>query len=356
MQYIKSFPLFEGNMEDAKYAESIYLNSVEGRDLAAVNRWGYRLPRTGTFYIQERYSEYKIEKNPAGKWTVTTTTKAKIDMGEFNTPEECFRRIWAWLITKSGIPSGARIKEYTNWLMNPSCPAWGKALGIQAIEDEYIKVIKGQNLGMVDDLSDIFTSPIWKARFKLIGFDLSERQKEYCRFYIDRNRILGDGDSNSPFMLLWRALDPDIIDFNKKYGKPKVNIPWFSVKLSLTKEFKTKKSNWGNGIEIKIGDASIEIIEDKIIKRYLKELNNSEQEGFGPGEHPLIKFLISVLTDNISNDMFLEICGLLAKMVEQDPKKIKDIPEPYLKEVSKMTGFSDDEIDTIRMTSEFGLI
>ena len=208
---------------------------------------------------------------------------------------------------------------------------------------------------MVDDLSDIFTSPIWKARFKLLGLDLSERQKDYCRFYIDRHRILKDGDENSPFMLLWRALDPGIID-PKRYTKFEVNIPWFSVKLSLTKEFKTKKSNWGNGIEIKIGDASIETIEDKIIKRYLKELHNSEHKNFGPGEHPLIKFLISVLTDNISNDMFIEICGLLAKMVEQDPKKIKDIPEPYLKEVSKMTGFSDDEIDTIRMTSEFGLI
>ena len=63
MKHLKSFPIFEGNMQDAQYAESVYLNSPEGKDLAAINYYGYRLPRTGYFYVTERYSEYKLEKN-----------------------------------------------------------------------------------------------------------------------------------------------------------------------------------------------------------------------------------------------------------------------------------------------------
>ena len=357
MKYVKSFPLFEGNMEDAKYAESVYLHSTEGRDLHAINYHygGYRLPRTGNFFITERYSEYRIEKNISGKWTATTTTKAKIDIGEFNTVEDCFRRIWAWLIIKSGIPSGARIKEYTDWLMNPSCPVWGKNLPIQKIEEEYIKVLQSNSPGLVSDITKVFSSPAWAARFDLIGLDYRSHQYSggYFNFSISTYSIRGGGNPNAPFLKLWQTFEPDLL---ARYGTTDVDIqiPGFSVQLSLRKEFKTRNDQ--GTLRIKIGDSSVEAIENKVIARYAKELAKTPIQGYDPGEHPLLRFLIGVLTDNVDGDIFKTVCQIFADLVEKDPKLIANIPQVYAKEVAKMTGFGDDEIDAIKMSSEFGLI
>jgi hypothetical protein len=354
MKYVKSFPLFEGNMEDAKHAESVYLHSAEGRDLDAINRhYGYRLPRTGNFFITERYSEYRIEKNTSGKWTATTTTKAKIDIGEFNTVEECFRRIWAWLIIKKGIPSGARIKEYTDWLMNPSCPVWGKNLTIQKIHEEYIKELQSSSPGLVDDVAKLFASPIWKSRFDLIGLEYGARHGHFS-FYVS-NYYVQATNKNAPFILLWQTFEPDL--FTKRgRSNMDIKIPSFDVELSLRKEFKTK--NEEGFLRIRIGDSSVEAIENKVIARYTKELAKTQIEGYGPGEHPLLRFLITVLTDDINSEdeLFKTICQLFADLVEKDPKQIANIPPVYAKEVAKMTGYESDEIDAIKMSSEFGLI
>jgi len=353
MKYVKSFPLFEGNMEDAKHAESVYLHSAEGRDLDAINRhYGYRLPRTGNFFISERYSEYKIEKNTSGKWTATTTTKAKIDMGEFNTVEECFRRIWAWLIIKKGIPSGARIKEYTDWLMNPSCPVWGKNLNIQKIEEEYIKELQSASPNLVDDVTKLFASPIWKSRFDLIGLEYGADHGRFG-FYVS-NYYVRPTNKNAPFILLWQTFEPDLL----KRGRTKddIKIPNFDVELSLRKEFKTKNDE--GFLRIRIGDSSVEAIENKVMARYAKELAKTQTGGYGPGEHPLLKFLITALTDDINSEdeLFKTICQIFADLVEKDPKQIANIPPVYAKEVAKMTGYESDEIDAIKMSSEFGLI
>ena len=355
MKYVKSFPLFEGNMEDAKYAESVYLHSTEGRDLHAINYHygGYRLPRTGNFFITERYSEYRIEKNTSGKWTATTTTKAKIDIGEFNTVEECFRRIWAWLIIKSGIPSGARIKEYTDWLMNPSCPVWGKNLPLQKIEEEYIKELQSTSPGLVDDIKKLFASRFWKSRFDLIGLDFESHQYSGGHFTFSiYSYYMRATDSNAPFIKLWQTFEPGLFTDARKHSD--ITIPGFSVQLSLRKEFKTKNDQ--GTLRIKIGDTSVETIERKIITRYVKELAKTPIQGYDPGEHPLLRFLIGVLTDNVDGDIFKTVCQIFADMVEKDPKQIVNIPPTYAKEVSRMTGFGDDEIDAIKMSSEFGLI
>jgi hypothetical protein len=341
-------------MEDAKHAESVYLHSAEGRDLDAINRnYGYRLPRTGNFFITERYSEYRIEKNTSGKWTATTTTKAKIDMGEFNTVEECFRRIWAWLIIKKGIPSGARIKEYTDWLMNPSCPVWGKNLTIQKIHEEYIKELQSSSPGLVDDVEKLFAGPIWKSRFDLIGLEYGARHGHFS-FYVS-NYYVQATNKNAPFILLWQTFEPDL--FTKRgRSNEDIKIPSFDVELSLRKEFKTK--NEEGYLRIRIGDSSVEAIENKVIARYTKELAKTQIEGYGPGEHPLLRFLITVLTDDINSEdeLFKTICQLFADLVEKDPKQIANIPPVYAKEVAKITGYESDEIDAIKMSSEFGLI
>lgn len=353
MKYVKSFPLFEGNMEDAKHAESVYLHSTEGRDLDAVNYYGYRLPRTGNFFIRERYSEYKIEKNSSGKWTATTTTKAKIDLGEFNTVEDCFRRIWAWLIIKRGIPTGARIKEYTDWLMNPSCPVWGKGLGIDAIEAEYIRTLQSNSPGLVNDITKIFSSPVWKARFDLIGLDFESHQYSGGHFSFSiTNYYMRATNPNAPFIKLWQSFEPDL--FTGARRNSDLKIPGFSVELSLRKEFKTKNDGWY--LRMKIGDTSVETIENKVIARYAKELSKTQVGTYGPGEHPLLKFLIGVLTDNVNGDLFKTVCQIFADLVEEDPKQIANIPQVYAKEVAKMTGYEDNEIDAIKMSSEFGLI
>ena len=353
MKYVKSFPLFEGNMEDAKHAESVYLHSTEGRDLDAVNYYGYRLPRTGNFFIRERYSEYKIEKNSSGKWTATTTTKAKIDIGEFNTVEECFRRIWAWLIIKRGIPTGARIKEYTEWLMNPSCPVWGKALGIDAIEGEYIKTLQSNSPGIVNDITKIFSSPVWKARFDLIGLDFESHQYSGGHFtFRISTYYMRATNPNAPFIKLWQTFEPGLFTADRKHSD--ITIPGFSVELSLRKEFKTKDDH--GYLRMRIGDTSVETIEKKIITRYAKELSKTQIGTYGPGEHPLLKFLIGVLTDNVNGDLFKTVCQIFADIVEEDPKQIANIPPAYAKEVAKITGYEDNEIDAIKMSSEFGLI
>lgn len=354
MKYVKSFPLFEGNMEDAKHAESVYLHSTEGRDLDAINRhYGYRLPRTGNFFITERYSEYKIEKNSSGKWTATTTTKAKIDLGEFNTVEDCFRRIWAWLIIKKGIPSGARIKEYTDWLMNPSCPVWGKGLGIDAIEAEYIRTLQSNSPGLVNDIEKIFSSPVWKARFDLIGLDFESHQYSggHFTFMISTYYMMAT-NPNAPFIKLWQTFEPGLFTADRKHSD--ITIPGFSVELSLRKEFKTKEDH--GYLRMRIGDTSVETMERKIITRYGKELAKTPIGSYGPGEHPLLKFLIGVLTDNVNGDLFKTVCQIFADIVEGDPKQIANIPPAYAKEVAKITGYEDNEIDAIKMSSEFGLI
>jgi hypothetical protein len=341
-------------MEDAKHAESVYLHSAEGRDLDAINRnYGYRLPRTGNFFITERYSEYRIEKNTSGKWTATTTTKAKIDMGEFNTVEECFRRIWAWLIIKKGIPSGARIKEYTDWLMNPSCPVWGKNLTIIKIHEEYIKELQSSSPGLVDDVEKLFAGPIWKSRFDLIGLEYGTRHGHFS-FYVS-NYYVQATNKNAPFILLWQTFEPDLFT-NRGRSNEDIKIPSFDVELSLRKEFKTK--NEEGYLRIRIGDSSVEAIENKVIARYTKELAKTQIEGYGPGEHPLLRFLITVLTDDINSEdeLFKTICQLFADLVEKDPKQIANIPPVYAKEVAKITGYEDNEIDAIKMSSEFGLI
>jgi hypothetical protein len=356
MKHIKSFPLFEGNMQDAQYAESVYLNSPEGKDIAAINRWGYRLPRTGYFYVTERYSEYKLEKNLAGKWTATTTTKSRIDLGEFDTVEECFRRIWAWLVIKSGIPKGSRIKDYTNWLMNPNCPIWGKALKLGQIDEEYTKELLNESPDIIDDITGIFTSPSWKEKFDIIGVGIRKqrRKKDYCDFYLDKYSIR-EGNLGSPFLTFWQALNPEIANPKEIYNISEIKIPGFSVNLSLRKEFKTKDVGWG--ITIKIGDNSLEAIENKVITRYIKKLEKTGIEGYDPGEHPLLKFLIDVLEGKeMDENLFKTICDALAKMVEKDYTKIAIIPPAYAKEVARLTGLADDEVNSIKTSIELGLL
>jgi hypothetical protein len=356
MKHLKSFPIFEGNMQDAQYAESVYLNSPEGKDLAAINYWGYRLPRTGYFYITERYSEYKLEKNLAGKWTATTTTKSRIDLGEFDTVEECLRRIWAWLVIKSGIPKGARIKDYTNWLMNPNCPIWGKALKLGQIDEEYTKELLNESPGIIDDITGIFTGPSWKEKFDIIGVGIKEqrRKKDYCDFYLDKDSIL-KGNLESPFLTLWQALNPEIANPKEIPNFNRIEIPGFSVNLSLRKEFKTKELGWG--IDMKIGDNSLEAIENKIIARYIKKLKKVEAEGYGPGEHPLLEFLIDILEGRgISENIFKTVCDALVKMVGKDYTKITTIPPMYAKEVARLVGLDDEEVNSIRTSIELGLL
>ena len=357
MKHLKSFPIFEGNMQDAQYAESVYLNSPEGKDLAAINYYGYRLPRTGYFYVTERYSEYKLEKNLSSKWTATTTTKSRIDLGEFDTVEECFRRIWAWLVIKSGIPKGARIKDYTNWLMNPNCPIWGKALKLDQIDEEYTKELLNESPDIIDDITEIFTSPSWKEKFDIIGVVIGEkyRKKDFCGFYLDKSSIQ-KGNLESPFLTFWQALDPKIANPKQNYTDWMIiQIPGFRVNLSLRKEFKTKDMGWG--IDMKIGDNSLEAIENKVIARYIKKLEKTEVEGYDPGEHPLLRFLIDVLEGKgIDENLFKTICDALAKMVEKDYTKIATIPPMYAKEVARLTGLDDEEVRSIKTSIELGIL
>ena len=121
MRYLQTFAIFEGNMQDSQYLEGLLTSTIEGRDLEKVVRAGkwnknwydsnYRTPKTGNFYISERYSEIQIFKTPTGKWAVTAKTKAQLNLGEYDTAEECLSVIWAHLIIKNGVPAGAKQED-----------------------------------------------------------------------------------------------------------------------------------------------------------------------------------------------------------------------------------------------------
>jgi len=205
---------------------------------------------------------------------------------------------------------------------------------------------------LVDDVTKLFASPVWKSRFDLIGLEYGADHGRFG-FYMS-NYYIRATNKNAPFILLWQTFEPDLL----KRGRTKddIKIPNFDVELSLRKEFKTKKEE--GYLRIRIGDSSVEAIENKVIARYTKELAKTQIKEYGPGEHPLLRFLITVLTDDINSEdeLFKTICQLFADLVEKDPKQIANIPQVYAKEVAKMTGYKSDEIDAIRMSSEFGLI
>jgi hypothetical protein len=345
MKHLKTFAIFEGNMQDSLYLESLLTSTIEGRDLEKVVRggkWGndwynanYRTPKTGSFYISERYSEIKIEKLPNGKWGVTTKTKANIDLGEYDTAEEALRAVWAYLIIKNGIPTGVKQKDYTKWLLDPNCPVWGKALKKNDIDDEYIKSLRSSGPPMVESIEDIFTSKEWQDKFDLLGVNPTRSEGSFnlafTHYNIDRGNI---------FFLFAKSIDADYFSKNTKS---------LNIKLSNTKGYKAKVLN-GYYLEIVIGDESIEAIENKTMSRYLKELDKSTDD-------PVSKMIAALLSGpEVNGEIRNTLIKGAADVVSKEPSILAKISDSFRSEVAAEAGFTDSEVNGIKNASDFGII
>lgn len=349
MKYLHSYSIFEAtSMEEAKYIEDLYLNSPEGQDLAAANRWGYRVPRTGKFFVSERYSEYIISKNPDGTWRVTSTAKAKQVLGDFATPQDCFRRIWAWIIIKQGgLPTGKTSKDLTAWLMDPACPVWGKRMEIDEILKEYAKSVSAES-GLVGDISNIFSGPEWQEKFDLLGLReendswLSGIKRSHSEFYMTFTNVFRESSESVLAIIMKESLRNDWVRSRA--------VPYLKVDLSLKKQFLTDISinNDYPHVELKVGDLSLEKIETKVLNRYLAELEKSVIGSYQPGQHPVLRFIISIMGGNVID--------ALAGAVERQPALLSKLPSKYTQEVGKLLGYSDDEIDSIAISGDLGLI
>lgn len=345
MRHLKTFAIFEGNMQDSLYLEGLLRTTTEGKDLEQIVRYGkwdnnqwnynYRTPKTGSFYISERYSEIKIEKLPNGKWGVTTKTKANIDLGEYNTAEECLRVIWAYLIIKNGIPTGAKQKEYTKWLLDPNCPVWGKMLGKNEIDEEYIKSLRSSGPPMIESIEDIFTSDEWQSKFDFLGVE-PRRSKERFNLHFSKYNT----NPNSLFIMFAKSIDADYLSKNSKS---------LDIKLSNTKGYKSKVDQ-GYYLEVVIGDESLEAIENKSMARFLKELDKSADD-------PILKVIASVLRGSGENDESIKtLVKFAADEVSKDPSILAKIPDQFRSDVAAAAGFTDAEADGISNASNFGII
>lgn len=325
--------------------EDVYLKSVAGQDLAAANLWGYRVPRTGKFYISERYSEYLISKNPDGTWRVTSTAKSKQVLGDFVTPEDCFRKIWAWLVIQRGkLPLGKTTKEFSAWLLDSACPAWGKQFNIDQIQEVYAESISKET-GLVTDISGIFTGPEWEERFEIFGKYDSE---DGAGIYLKRTK--------NSFELKFEMGMPKSPSFFKSmieeaYRKEEIqNISWvvptLEIHMSLKKQYKIASSS--AVVSIKIGETSLNQIEQRSLETYLKYLRTHQVDNYAPGQNPFLLFTIEVMQGNIIQ--------ALRGAVQTYPVLVKDLPQKYADEVIKLEGWSEEEIKAIAMSANLGLI
>lgn len=334
-------------MQDSQYLEGLLTSTIEGRDLEKVVRWGkwtkdwygdgnYRTPKTGNFYISERYSEIQIFKTPTGKWAVTVKTKAQLNLGEYDTAEECLRVIWTYLIIKNGIPKGAKQKDYTKWLLDPNCPVWGKALNKVQIDEEYIKELRSSaGASKVQSLTDLFASNEWQNKFDFLGLKPDRKEKSFSIHYSKYNV-----DLNNLFILFCQSIDPDFLSKNK------VRV---AVELSNTKTFKSKISSFGS-VEITIGDDSLEIIENKVMNRFLKELDKYQ-------DNPIMKAISSILRGSGSEiETMYTVIKFAAAEVEKEPSFLAKVPDNIRSRVAAEAGFSAGEADAIKNSSDFGIV
>jgi hypothetical protein len=242
------------------------------------------------------------------------------------------------LIIKNGIPTGAKQKEYTKWLLDSNCPVWGKMLGKNEIDEEYIKSLRSSGPPMIESIEDIFTSDEWQSKFDFLGV---EPRRSKGRFNLHFSKY--NTNPNSLFIMFAKSIDADYLSKNSKS---------LDIKLSNTKGYKSKVDQ-GYYLEVVIGDESLEAIENKSMARFLKELDKSADD-------PILKVIGSVLRGSGENDESIKILKTLVKFaadaVLKDPLILAKIPDSFRSEVAAAAGFSDSEVDGIKNASNFGII
>jgi hypothetical protein len=337
MRYLKSYAIFENSTgsEDAEILMDAYKNTEAGKDLEWINIFGYGISSGGEFYIGEKSFEYIIKRTVNDKWEIFHTRKKQI-LGEFDTPEDVFRYIWAIIVVREeGIPVGISRKDYMELLLSPKCPAWGQRKGsiyspswIKRMCEEYIS---GTSQNTASSFDGIFSGKNWDWKFKIIGSEPNVNMSTYISFFPKNEKIL-----------------------NHEGGK-EISIPGFTAHFSPVKTLKSKYDKYTKQLDITIGGSSIAEIEKGIIDRYIRDLNSAVIGEYGPGEHPSLKIIKAVLNENPSQNEIDLISKILADIASKNPAIFAGLPDRLRKEVAKIAEYQDDEVEGIIKAVEYGL-
>ena len=338
MRYLKNYSIFENSAgsDDADILWDAYQNTEAGKDLEWINLFGYGISSGREFHIGEKSFRYLIKRTPDNKWEVFHTGKKQI-LGEFDNPEDVFRYIWAIIVVRQeGIPTGISRKDYMELLLSPKCPAWGQRKGfiyspswIKRMCEEYIAGTSQKTVGSFDG---IFSGKNWDWKFMIIG-SKPDIDSSFITFYPRNEKILSPG----------------------KPGDKGTEIPGFTAHFSPTKTMRSKYDKHAKNLVITIGGSSIVEMEKGIMDRYIKDLNTASLEGYGPGEHPSIKIVKAVLNQNPSQDEIDLISQILAGIASKNPAIFSGLPDGLRKEVAKLTGYQDDEIEGIVKAVDYGI-
>lgn len=246
------------------------------------------------------------------------------------------------------VPPKENLNEYIRHMKH--LQSFGNLFEAKKTNDTRLNAMDSSGQSGYENLDAAFKKSQWKSSFTALGFRLPSMKMGQLIFEPDE-----DGRRGEPYQQLIEFMDPEPEDF--EIGEyPSVNIPQFCVEPKNTAYFKVKSrfypGEYPPMVWVEGRTQTLKEMEDFVMDKYIKALKKTSIKGFPPGKHPVLHMMLDAFEGNLP----LHVPTYFAEAVNQNPKSILRVPSEYQAEVSRLTGISPEELNSIRAAEDFGII